>query len=70
MVLLKKELEQISLIEVNNDNLLIFHFIDGRKEKRTWKYKSRSESWTKEMKEQARIRALEVKNGKQQSNNH
>lgn len=68
--LTKEDMEQINLIEVNNDNLLTFHFIDGRKEKRTWKYKSRSESWTKEMKEQARLRALEVKNGKQQSNNH
>lgn len=63
-------MEQIRVIEVNNDNLLTFHFIDGRKETRTWKYKSRSESWTKEMKEQARIRALDVKNGKRQSNNH
>lgn len=68
--LTKEDMEQISLIEVNNDNLLTFHFIDGRKETRTWKYKSRSESWTKGMKEQARFRALEVKNGKQQSNNH
>lgn len=68
--LTREVMEQISLIEVNNDNLLTFHFIDGRKETRTWKYKSRSESWTDEMKEQARIRALEVKNGKQQSNNH
>lgn len=41
------------------DNELVFHMIDGREEKIRWKNKSRSQSWTPQMKERARKRAME-----------
>ena len=43
-------------ITVFNNNRLIFTFIDGTKQEMFWKDKSRSESWTKEMRDKARER--------------
>lgn len=45
---------QIQHIRVCNDNTLIFCFKDGSEVTRKWKDRSRSESWTDEMKENAR----------------
>lgn len=45
-------------IEVRNDYTLMFNMKDGRIIEEKWNLESRSKSWTKEMKEQARIRAL------------
>jgi hypothetical protein len=42
--------EQIEKILVPAPNELIFIFTDGYEEKATWKDRSRSESWTDEMK--------------------
>jgi hypothetical protein len=41
--------EQIERILVPAPNELIFIFTDGHEEKATWKDRSRSESWTDEM---------------------
>lgn len=48
-------LSKISTIEVHDDNLLVYKLIDGSEVSKTWSYKSRSESWTEEMKAKARI---------------
>ncbi len=50
---------QIQLIRVCNENTLIFCFKDGSEVTRKWKDRSRSESWTDEMKETARRKTLE-----------
>lgn len=50
---------RIQSIRVCNGNILIFCFKDGSEVTRTWKDRSRSESWTDEMKEAARQKALE-----------
>ncbi len=49
----------IQSIRICNDNILIFCFKDGSEVTRTWKDRSRSESWTDEMKEAARRKSLE-----------
>ena len=49
---------QINRIEVPRANRLVFIFKDGSRDERTWKDRSRSESWTPEMREAARQRAL------------
>ena len=41
-------------------------FKDGRREERTWKDRSRADSWTPEMKEKARQRTLENQRRKKQ----
>lgn len=46
--------EQIERIEVPAFNHLVYVFKDGRREERVWQDKSRRDSWTEEMKEQAR----------------
>ena len=51
--------DRIDRIEVPGGNQLVFVFKDGHREERTWKDRSRSESWTPEMKEKARQRALQ-----------
>lgn len=43
-----------------------FVFKDGRREERTWKDRSRADSWTPEMKEKARQRTLENQRRKKQ----
>ena len=51
--------EQIKKIIVPKANLLHFIFKDGHTVEKEWKDRSRSQSWTPEMKEQARQRSLE-----------
>lgn len=50
--------ETIDHIEVPSDNCLVFCFRDGTSIKRVWKDRSRKESWTPEMRQKARERAL------------
>ena len=49
---------QVDSITVLNDNRLLFKFKDGNKEKYVWEYESRSESWTDEMREKARLQKV------------
>ena len=56
--------EQIERIDVPGANRLVFVFRDGHTVERIWKDRSRSESWTPEMREAARQRALKQR-GKQ-----
>lgn len=49
---------RIQKIIVPEGNVLIFHLIDGTSVKRTWEDRSRRESWTPEMREKARQKAL------------
>ncbi len=49
---------QLSSIIVCNNNKLIFNFKDGASTERIWQDRSRSESWTDEMKEAARQKYL------------
>lgn len=56
--------ERIDRIEVPGANRLIFFFKDGHIEEQTWKDRSRSESWTPEMREAARQRALKQRRDK------
>ena len=50
--------KRISEIRIPGANRLVFVFSDGRIVKREWKDRSRSESWTPEMKQRAREQAL------------
>ncbi len=50
--------ERIDHIEAFNDNKLVYYFKNGKIVEKEWKYPSRSESWTPEMKELARQRSL------------
>lgn len=50
---------QIKEIQVPGHNRLIYVFHDGRTEEVTWQHRSRKESWTEEMKQRAREKALE-----------
>lgn len=54
--------QQIDHIEACPDNLLRFVFVTGAVKEYRWKDRSRSESWTKEMREAARQKALERSN--------
>ena len=54
--------DRIQHIRVCNDNALIFCFNDGSEITRIWKDRSRSQSWTDEMKEAARQKTLERSN--------
>ena len=45
-------------ILVRGGNKLVFHFVDGSEKEYIWQDRSRSESWTEEMKEAARKRTL------------
>ncbi len=54
---------QIERIDVPGANRLIFVFKDGHTEERTWKDRSRAESWTPEMREAARQKALQRRGG-------
>lgn len=49
----------IKSILVCNGNVLIFRFFDGSEVTREWQDRSRSQSWTADMKEVARQKALE-----------
>lgn len=50
---------QIKSILVCNGNVLIFRFFDGSEITKVWKDRSRSQSWTDDMKAAARQKALE-----------
>lgn len=50
---------RVQSIRVYNGNILVFCFKDGSEVTRTWKDRSRAESWTDEMKEAARRKTLE-----------
>lgn len=52
----------IKSVLVCNGNVLIFRFFDGTEITRTWQDRSRSQSWTDEMKAAARQKALERRN--------
>ena len=52
---------QVDSITVLNDNRLLFNFKDGNKEDYVWEYESRSESWTDEMREKARLQKLMIR---------
>ncbi|MEA4821262.1 MAG: zinc ribbon domain-containing protein, partial [Erysipelotrichales bacterium] len=48
----------IDYIEAFNENKLVYHLKDGKTQEVYWKDRSRSESWTSEMREKARLNAL------------
>jgi len=50
--------ERVLQIEACPGNLLCFHFSDGSEKELTWQDRSRSESWTPEMREAARQKTL------------
>ena len=50
--------KRISEIQVPGDNRLVFVFYGGQTEERVWQDRSRRESWTDAMKQQARENAL------------
>ncbi|MBQ7960173.1 MAG: recombinase family protein [Clostridia bacterium] len=54
--------EKIIKITVPEANHLIYHFKDGHTVETTWKDRSRSESWTPEMREQVRQNNLKRRN--------
>jgi len=56
--------DMVERIEVPEDNHLRFTFKDGSTAERTWADRSRRESWTPEMKEAARQRALTQRGAK------
>ena len=51
--------DRVDRIQACNDNTLIFRFKDGAETTVKWKDKSRSQSWTDEMKAAARQKTLE-----------
>ena len=51
--------KQIERIQICDGNVLIFHFHDGTEVTHKWQDRSRSQSWTAEMKAAARQRELE-----------
>lgn len=55
---------RISDILICGGNKLVFHFIDGSEAEFIWRDRSRSESWTEEMKETARQKTLARKGAK------
>ena len=59
--------ERIEKVIVGDDRLLTFYLKDGNKIDAHWMQKSRSESWTEEMKENARRKAVEI-HGKSNNN--
>lgn len=59
--------KKIEHIEVRNNNELGFYFLDNRVKTLTWQDKSRSLSWTAEMKEKARRKAIIQHHGNSQS---
>ena len=55
---------EIERIDVPAHNHLVFAFYDGHTVERVWKDRSRSQSWTPEMKEAARQRAIKQRSAK------
>ena len=56
--------ERVESILVCNGNKLVFRFRDGTETTQHWQDRSRSQSWTEEMKEAARQSALERRGAK------
>lgn len=52
---------RITEIRAEENNMIVFWLDDGSKIVKRWKDRSRVESWTPEMKEQARQRALQAR---------
>ena len=55
---------EIARIDIPAHNHLVFVFNDGHTVERVWKDRSRSQSWTPEMKEAARQRAIKQRREK------
>lgn len=55
--------EKVRSIDALQDKTLVFHFYDGSTVARHWEHTSRAKSWTPEMKEKARQRALAQRRG-------
>ena len=51
--------EQIEKIDICNNCVVKFYFTDGHEETRKWQVRSRSESWTAEMREKARKKSCQ-----------
>lgn len=51
--------EKVVGITAEDNHILVFHLADGTQVRKKWKYRSRAESWTPEMKEAARQRTLQ-----------
>lgn len=51
--------DKITAVRAEEDNALVFCFKDGSETVKRWQDRSRAESWTEEMKEAARQKALE-----------
>lgn len=51
-------ISDLTAIQAENGNTLVFRFKDGSQTVKRWKDRSRAESWTDEMKEKARQKAL------------
>ena len=62
-VITEEALTVLKEIRIPKDNHLVFVFQDGREAERVWKDRSRAESWTEEMREQARLHNLKRKKG-------
>lgn len=58
--------EKLKEIRVPEENTLIFSFKDGSEKRTEWKFQTRRESWTPEMKEAARKRAYEQHRAKKE----
>ena len=56
-------LERVKGIDALLNKTLVFHFKDGSTAERHWEHISRAKSWTPEMKEIARQRALAQRKG-------
>lgn len=54
---------KIKRMDALPNKTLVFHFHDGSTAERHWEYASRAKSWTPEMKERARQRALAQRRG-------
>ena len=52
-------MDEITEIRAEDRNRLVFHFKNGEEAVKRWKDRSRAESWTSEMREAARQKALE-----------
>lgn len=52
---------KITVIEAHDDNTLVFCFTDGTQTVKRWQHRSRAESWTPEMRENARQRTAQQK---------
>ena len=56
---------KITMIRAEKNNVVVFCMDDGSEIVKRWKDRSRAESWSPEMKEQARQRALQTRRGQE-----